>query len=66
MAIIAVSAALGYGRLIALSFVLRATVAITATGLISYSMLFYLCGIIYIILFINVRYGVLLKNSEEA
>ena len=37
-----------------LPFVLGATVATTATGLVSYNMLFYVCGIAYIILLVLV------------
>ena len=37
-----------------LPFVLGATVATTATGLVSYNMLFYACGIIYVVLLILV------------
>lgn len=49
-----------------LPFVLGATVATTATGLVSYNMLFYVCGIIYLVLFVLVMIFPLPDADQKA
>ena len=49
-----------------LPFVLGATVATTATGLVSYNMLFYICGVIYVVLLVLVMLFPLPDADQKA
>ena len=49
-----------------LPFVLGATVATTATGLVSYNMLFYVCGIAYVVLLVLVMIFPLPDTDQKA
>ena len=49
-----------------LPFVLGATVATTATGLVSYNMMFYICGVIYVVLLVLVMLFPLPDADQKA